>query len=40
VLIADDDPYIRQMLELALCEDGFEVICAADGYELVCALPT
>lgn len=36
VLIADDDPYIRQMLELALCEDGFEVICAADGYELVC----
>jgi diguanylate cyclase (GGDEF)-like protein len=35
VLIADDDPYIRQMLELALCEDGYDVICASDGSELV-----
>jgi DNA-binding response OmpR family regulator len=35
VLIADDDPYIRQLLELALADDGFEVLCAADGYELV-----
>jgi diguanylate cyclase (GGDEF)-like protein len=35
VLIADDDAYIRQLLELALSEDGFEVLSAADGYELV-----
>lgn len=35
VLIADDDPNIRQLLELALAEDGFEVLSAADGYELV-----
>jgi diguanylate cyclase (GGDEF)-like protein len=35
VLIADDDPYIRQLLELALGDDGFEVLSAADGYELV-----
>ena len=35
ILIADDDPYIRQLLELALSEDGYEVISAIDGYELV-----
>jgi diguanylate cyclase (GGDEF)-like protein len=35
VLIADDDPFIRQLLEVALGEDGFEVLSAADGYELV-----
>ena len=32
VLIADDDPNIRQLLELALSDDGFETIGAADGY--------
>jgi DNA-binding response OmpR family regulator len=35
VLIADDDPYIRQLLELALSEAGYEVTSAIDGYELV-----
>jgi diguanylate cyclase (GGDEF)-like protein len=35
VLIADDDPYIRQMLELALSEDGYGVMSAIDGHELV-----
>src|SRR5689334_21975296 len=35
ILIADDDPYIRQLLELALSEDGYEVVSASDGHELV-----
>jgi len=35
VLIADDDPYIRQLLELALSEAGYDVTSAIDGYELV-----
>src|SRR3712207_3714561 len=35
ILIADDDPYIRQLLELALSEAGYEVTSAIDGYELV-----
>jgi diguanylate cyclase (GGDEF)-like protein len=35
VLIADDDPYIRQLLELSLADDGYEVLSAVDGHELV-----
>src|SRR5436305_1652466 len=35
ILIADDDLHIRQLLELALSEDGYEVISAIDGHELV-----
>jgi DNA-binding response OmpR family regulator len=35
VLIADDDPSIRQLLEMTLCGGGYEVISAIDGYELV-----
>jgi diguanylate cyclase (GGDEF)-like protein len=35
VLIADDDPYIRQLLELALSEHGYGVMSAIDGHELV-----
>jgi diguanylate cyclase (GGDEF)-like protein len=35
VLIADDDPYIRQLLEIALDDEGYEVISAIDGHELV-----
>src|SRR5262245_24292531 len=35
ILIADDDPYIRQLLELALNDNGYEVVSASDGYELV-----
>src|SRR5215213_8694049 len=35
ILIADDDPYIRQLLELALSENGYEVVSAIDGHELV-----
>jgi DNA-binding response OmpR family regulator len=35
ILIADDDPHIRQLLEMALSEDGYQVISASDGHELV-----
>jgi DNA-binding response OmpR family regulator len=35
ILIADDDPYIRQLLEMALSENGYEVVSASDGHELV-----
>jgi diguanylate cyclase (GGDEF)-like protein len=35
VLVADDDPNIRQLLELTLSSDGYEVICASNGHELV-----
>jgi diguanylate cyclase (GGDEF)-like protein len=35
VLIADDDAYIRQLLELTLEEGGYEVISAINGHELV-----
>jgi len=35
VLIADDDPYIRQLLEVALRDHGYEVMSAIDGHELV-----
>src|SRR5829696_5076676 len=35
ILIADDDPYIRQLLEIALSENGYEVVSAIDGHELV-----
>ena len=39
VLIADDEPHIRYMLELKLSRAGFTVITAGDGrkaYELAC----
>src|SRR5438045_5451867 len=35
VLVADDDPNIRQRLELTLRSDGYDVICASNGHELV-----
>ena len=35
VLVADDDPSIRQLLELTLRSDGYDVICASNGHELV-----
>jgi DNA-binding response OmpR family regulator len=35
VLVADDDPGIRQLLELTLRSDGYDVICASNGHELV-----
>ncbi|HEU5099147.1 MAG TPA: response regulator [Roseiflexaceae bacterium] len=35
ILIADDDPYIRQLLEAALSDAGYDVTSAIDGYELV-----
>lgn len=35
ILVADDDPYIRQLLELALSENGYQVMSAIDGHELV-----
>lgn len=36
VLIADDDAFIRQLLEMVLRTNGFEVDSAVDGYDLVC----
>jgi diguanylate cyclase (GGDEF)-like protein len=35
VLVADDDPHIRQLLEVTLRSDGYEVICASNGHDLV-----
>jgi diguanylate cyclase (GGDEF)-like protein len=35
VLVADDDPHVRQLLELVLSDDGYEVISASNGHELV-----
>src|SRR2546429_411529 len=35
VLVADDDPSIRQLLELTLRSDGYDVICASNGHELL-----
>src|SRR5262249_26419368 len=34
-LVPDADPYIRQLLELALSENGYQVMSAIDGHELV-----
>ncbi len=33
VLIAEDDPYIRRVSEIALRRDGFEVAAVSDGSE-------
>jgi DNA-binding NtrC family response regulator len=33
VLVVDDSPSLRRMLELTLRRDGFEVQCAGDGRE-------
>lgn len=35
VLVADDDPSIREVLELILSDDGYEVISAGNGHDLV-----
>ncbi|MBW3579050.1 MAG: response regulator [Actinobacteria bacterium] len=35
VLVVDDDPAVRQMLELVLVFEGFEILTAADGLEAV-----
>lgn len=35
ILIADDDPNIRQLLSLVLGMDGFDVVAATDGLDLV-----
>jgi len=35
VLVADDDPHVRQLLELVLGDDGYEVISASNGHELI-----
>lgn len=35
ILVADDDPSIRTLLELTLRSVGYDVISAIDGYELV-----
>lgn len=34
VLLAEDDPHLRELMADALREDGYEVIEAADGIEL------
>lgn len=33
VLIADDQPYITQMLKIVLCKADFDVVVAVDGAE-------
>lgn len=35
ILVADDDPGMRQLLGLVLGSSGFDVLTAADGYELL-----
>lgn len=35
VLVADDDPHVRQLLEMVLSEEGYEVLAAGNGHELV-----
>jgi CheY-like chemotaxis protein len=39
VLVVDDDPGVRRMMDAALRERGFEVCVAADGGEAVELLP-
>lgn len=38
VIIADDDPLIRQTITDILTENGFTTSCAKDGYELLIKL--
>jgi DNA-binding response OmpR family regulator len=33
VLVIDDEPNVREMLEIGLARHGFDVLCAADGAE-------
>lgn len=33
ILLVDDDPVILKLVERALCEHGFAVICASNGHE-------
>lgn len=33
ILVVDDDPAIRELLELALRDEGFRVAAARDGLE-------
>src|SRR5262245_29752329 len=35
ILVADDDPHIRQMIEAMLGSEGYTVLCAPDGAALV-----
>ena len=38
VLIVDDDPVVRRMLQLTFESEGFDVITAADGIEALSAV--
>jgi len=38
VLIVDDDPVVRRMLQLTFESEGFDVITAADGVEALAAV--
>jgi DNA-binding response OmpR family regulator len=38
VLVIDDEPNVRDMLEIGLARHGFEVACAADGAEALAML--
>lgn len=35
ILVADDDPEIRFLLETTLAADGYEILIAADGVEAI-----
>ena len=39
ILVADDDPTVRQVLRLMLELEGYEVSVARDGYETLFILP-
>ena len=34
ILVVDDDPVIRKMLEKRLEKEGYEVLIAEDGYQM------
>jgi DNA-binding response OmpR family regulator len=39
ILVVDDEPNVREMLEIGLSQHGFNVHCAADGAQALSMLP-
>lgn len=40
IMVVDDDPYIRELLEVFLSKEGWEIISASDGKEALTLLDT
>jgi len=40
ILVVDDEPNVREMLEIGLAQHGFDVICAVDGAQALNVLRT